>query len=374
MAHTAGTPSSLLSLDDADPAGDLLLVLETAEDGRPTQSSIRVSSKVLSLASPVFAAMLSPRFAEGQALLTSTSPEISSISFPDDNSEAMIWLCKALHFRKDLTVDIEFSLLRELAILCDKYDLVGALNPWSHSWLRQWPGSSGVDDHAELLWISYALGNEDRFWHTSRNLMKLYTADDLAAFQNERSTAVLPDRLFGKCPILNFALNNIHCSHQLTTRRLDCIKNERETMLIELQKTFEDIMAPLLEHKCAAAKEHDRRGDPRACNHLASIGYHFAQLSKSGLWPITQKLRKTSFTTISDGFSIFEVYEDGISGTCFYSDNCDSPRIEIKQLIKETTETAAEKLKGWCLTCVKSGRYTKESPNCRASICQGCKG
>ena len=188
----------MLSLDDADPAGDFLLVLETDEDGKPTQSSIRVSSKVLSLASPVFAAMLSPRFAEGQALLTSTSPDTPSTSLPDDNSEAMIWLCKALHFRKDLTVDIEFSPLRELAILCDKYDLVGALNPWSHAWFRQWSDTRRVNNHAEMLWISYALGKEDHFWHTSRSLMKLYTADDLAAPQNERWTAVLPDRLFGR--------------------------------------------------------------------------------------------------------------------------------------------------------------------------------
>ena len=203
MAHT------VLSLDDADPAGDLLLVLETDKDGKPTQSSIRVSSKVLSLASPVFAAMLSPRFAEGQALLTSTSTDTPSISLPDDNSEAMIWLCKALHFTKDLTVDIDFSLLRELAILCDKYELVGALKPWSHAWFRQWSGTPrGVDNHAEMLWISYALGNEDTFWHTSRSLMKLYTADDLAALQNERSTAVLPDRLFGWCPVPSFAFSH----------------------------------------------------------------------------------------------------------------------------------------------------------------------
>lgn len=187
----------MLSLDDADPAGDLLLVLETAEDGKPSQSSIRVSSKVLSLASPVFAAMLSPRFAEGQALLTSTSTDTPSISLPDDNSEAMIWLCKALHFKKDLPVDIDFSLLRELAILCDKYDLVGALNPWSHAWFSQYSGTSrGINDHAEMLRFSYALGKDDHFWHTSRSLINVCTADGLAALQNGRLTAVLPDRFF----------------------------------------------------------------------------------------------------------------------------------------------------------------------------------
>lgn len=133
MAHTAGALLDSLPPDDTDPAGDLLLVLKTNEDGKPTQSSIRVSSKVLSLASPIFAAMLSPKFAEGQALLNATSPNTPSISFPDDDSEAMIWRCKALHFKQNLIVGIGFSLLRKLAFPCDKYDLVRALNQWSHT-------------------------------------------------------------------------------------------------------------------------------------------------------------------------------------------------------------------------------------------------
>lgn len=86
----------MVPLEDADQAGDLLLELETDTDGRLTQSSVRVSSKVLSLASPVFAAMLNPKFAEGQALLNATSPDTPSISLPDDDSEAVVWLCKAL--------------------------------------------------------------------------------------------------------------------------------------------------------------------------------------------------------------------------------------------------------------------------------------
>lgn len=67
MDHSAGTPSDLFPPDDADLAGDLLLILETDEDGRPTQSSIRVSSKVLSPASPMFAGMLSAKFGRGSS-------------------------------------------------------------------------------------------------------------------------------------------------------------------------------------------------------------------------------------------------------------------------------------------------------------------
>ena len=37
MTHIAGRPSDLLVLDDADPTGDLVLVLHTNEAGRLTR-------------------------------------------------------------------------------------------------------------------------------------------------------------------------------------------------------------------------------------------------------------------------------------------------------------------------------------------------
>ena len=362
------------SLDDADPAGDVLLVLETDEDGILTQSPIRVSSKVLSLASPVFAKMLSPKFAEGQALRNATSLETPPISLPDDDPEAMIWLCKALHFTKDLTADISLSLLKNLATVCDKYDLVGTLYPWSHVWLQKWFGSAdSVDDHLDTLWISYALGNEEYFWRSSRSLMYLCTTEDLAAFRNDSNTALLPervDRILGRCSVPSFVFNGIPCRHRLTTWRLDCINDYREAALIELHKTFQDIMAPLLEHECKGADYHNR-DIKYACDHLTKIGYYFAQLSKSGLWPITQKLRTTSFITTSAALSKFKGdWDENVK----FNPCCSSPKIVTSRLYKEATKAATEKLKGLCLSCVEHGRFTKENPNCRNSRRQACEG
>lgn len=375
MTQTAGRPSVLVPPDDVDPAGDLLLLLETGQDGRPTQSLVRVSSKVLSLASTVFAAMMSPKFAEGQALLKAISPETPSISLPDDDSEAVIWVCKALQFEQDLTVDIKFSLLRKLAILSDKYDLVGALNPWSHAWLQRWPGSShGIDSHAEILWISYALGNEAYFWRNSRSPMHLYTMEDLAAFQNESLIAMLPDRLLVGCPTLSFAFNDFSCSCRLTTRHLDCITMSRGAALLELQKTFQVIMAALLEHECKAARDHNRDRNYRACDHLTKIGYYFAQLSKSELGAIDQKLQKTSFATVVAKLSIFKEYWDGNVTRGSYSEHCSSPSIDIKQLTERAAKLANGELRGLCLNCVKHGRYTKENPDCRNSRRRTCEG
>lgn len=199
-------------LDDADPAGDLVLELSTNKTGKTFRSSIRVSSKVLSLSSPVFAAMLRPNFAEGLALQKASPQSIPLLSLPDDNPEAITWLCKAIHFKQDLGVDIEFSLLKELAVLCDKYDLGGARNPWTHGWLQKWPGSSqGVDNHAEILWISYALGSDKHFWRNSRSLIQCYTSNNLAAFEG-KPWPVLPEGVFGKDPVPTFGINDIPCN------------------------------------------------------------------------------------------------------------------------------------------------------------------
>lgn len=69
-----------------DPEGDVLFVLGDFE--------FRVSSKALSLASPVFKAMFGPNFAEGQGLALGKG--IRRIEMHDDDPEAMNILCKCI--------------------------------------------------------------------------------------------------------------------------------------------------------------------------------------------------------------------------------------------------------------------------------------
>ena len=153
--------------------------------------------------------MLRPNFAEGQGLKNATSQEIPAISLHDDNTEAMLQLCIALHFKQDLNVAIDFSLLRELAILCDKYELVSVLYPWSHGWLQHLPGSlHGNDKQGEMLWILYALGNEKCFWRTSRDLMQSSTTEELGALKKNPLSLMFPDGVLGKKLIPRSLLND----------------------------------------------------------------------------------------------------------------------------------------------------------------------
>lgn len=157
---------------DADPAGDLVLVIGSGDN----QKSIRASSKVLSLASPVLAAMFSPhRFLEGTALSTSNPP---SISLPDDEPEAVTMFCHLVHFEgyHGEQPSPSFDQLVNLALFCDKYDAGLALNPWSELW---------------------AFDNHESFWISSRS-MKQYDTAEVRDGTKDELFPLVPHGLYGK--------------------------------------------------------------------------------------------------------------------------------------------------------------------------------
>lgn len=162
------------------------------------QRLIRVSSKVLSLASPVLAATFSPKFAEGCALSDKNPISVPTINFPNDDPEAMIWLCEAFHFKHPETMGLEFPLMKEIAILCDKYDMSKALRSWSELWMKFWTGSTkGPDEPLQMLWISYVFDNNPTFYAVCANMVELYSAEDLARIGDRLKDNILPDRIVG---------------------------------------------------------------------------------------------------------------------------------------------------------------------------------
>ncbi|MCJ1453530.1 hypothetical protein MMC28_003877 [Mycoblastus sanguinarius] len=227
------------TLNDADPAGDLVLLIGLEDE----QKSVRVSSKVLTLASPVFAAMLSPRFAEGHALSDKNNESVPSISLPDDDPEAVIWLCNALHFRQNADENLFcFPLLEKMAHLCDKYDLSGALSSWSHVWMQKWPGSkNGLDSYPKMLWIAYAFRHDLAFWRITRDLIRYYSLEEVRKtlrIMGEVHNSSLPIRLIGKFHLLS--------RYYFIDLLSDGINSAREDGLIQFQAAIEDIIDPYL--------------------------------------------------------------------------------------------------------------------------------
>ena len=182
--------------NDADPNGDLVLVAGSNEE----QKSIRVCSNILSFASPVFAAMLSPRFSEGQV----SGQKDCSISLPEDDPEAMTVVCRSIHYQEDTPKEVSISLLEKVALVCDKYDVAHALRGWSEAALQSLSISMCHNTHTEilrvrLLYISYVLGSHQTFWEISYSL--LHHCSRVALTQQEdvdKELINVPEDVFGK--------------------------------------------------------------------------------------------------------------------------------------------------------------------------------
>ncbi|MCJ1396910.1 hypothetical protein MMC11_000101 [Xylographa trunciseda] len=119
--EVAKTPNRTQDVD-IDANGDVILHLSS-------ETKLRVSSKVLSLASPVFKAMFRSGFAEGSALIQNGS---CYVHLSDDNPEAVTRLCRVLHHRSRIPkVWVGNKLMEDMAVLSDKYDCVQSMAYWS---------------------------------------------------------------------------------------------------------------------------------------------------------------------------------------------------------------------------------------------------
>ncbi|KAK4898062.1 hypothetical protein LTR27_004448 [Elasticomyces elasticus] len=141
---------------DIAPQGDVLLLCsQTAENMKiigaqasrqhngfyhfPSHSveygkivGLRVSSHIMSYASPVFKAMLEPRFREGLTLAAESTVEIPL----DDNLEDMRMICNIFHMRQDkVPQGLSAGEILRCAELCDKYNCAIAMQPFFRAWI-----------------------------------------------------------------------------------------------------------------------------------------------------------------------------------------------------------------------------------------------
>jgi hypothetical protein len=137
--------------------------------GANTPANLLVSSKVLSLASPVFAALLGPKFLEGNRIRHGVSP---TIELHDDDPTAVALICNILHYRYDsVPTKLEAKQLGQIAILCDKYDCSKSFQLWSEKWLSSSCGAP-FSDLGHLLLAAYKLNDPVHFADFSTQLIK----------------------------------------------------------------------------------------------------------------------------------------------------------------------------------------------------------
>ncbi len=200
------TPESAMPrMIHVDPAGDVILTV--GSEVHRGQARLRVSSKVLSLASPAFAAMFSPKWSDSANKASSSEPQY--ISLPEDNSSSMEWICRILHFCKDISTNKDIPFLVSVAQLCDKYDLESPIRTWAGSCLQSAQINSFTlhaieeDDLMGLMYISLVFRNSEPFWSSSAMLLYAIPMPDLVYDRYELgglAATLFEDDTFGKLP------------------------------------------------------------------------------------------------------------------------------------------------------------------------------
>ncbi len=131
-----------------DPAGDLDLHL-TSHDG-PTV--FQVSSKAMSLASPVWRTMLDPK-----GPFRESKPNNGEVTFEDDDANALMILLLAAHLRfQELPQTLKYPQLLDLCVACDKYDCIELVRPWVPGWessLKSLADKAGYEERLFIAWL-----------------------------------------------------------------------------------------------------------------------------------------------------------------------------------------------------------------------------
>lgn len=150
-----------------DPRGDAFLVT-------PDNFQIRVSTKALGLASPVFSAMFDGRFAEGQNLSSTAPPKITL----EDDGKPLAMLCTTFHWNEPYIFSPDIEDLFKLASTADKYACHIIIGPAFRvdfmqkledlKYLKQCPDILALH---KFIWSTYVLGLLDLCWEASRILV-----------------------------------------------------------------------------------------------------------------------------------------------------------------------------------------------------------
>ncbi|MCJ1454225.1 hypothetical protein MMC28_004577 [Mycoblastus sanguinarius] len=150
---------------DIDPDGDLYMELKAG--------SLKVSQKVLSISSKVFHAMLGNGSRFKESVEKTLAPDgIQIVAFPDDDFETMVIIARIMHLQSNkVPTEMTFRLLYQVAVLCDKYDLLNCLGPWPKMWATPYLDSYRLKGYEGWLFISIVFKFAGLYKEVTRHLI-----------------------------------------------------------------------------------------------------------------------------------------------------------------------------------------------------------
>ena len=182
-----------------DGVSDMTLS-QGASDPELDDVKIRVSSRHMALASPVFQSRLDKnKFSEGCTLQSEGSVQVS---FPDDDPDAFLVLLNVIHgLTRAVDRHPDLELLTQLAILVDKYQCLQTVEVFAEIWIDNLLDDVGLpeaytDDVIPWLFISWVFESADIFQNMTR-IIQLECDDTLDDDVNEGIP--IPGLVIGEC-------------------------------------------------------------------------------------------------------------------------------------------------------------------------------
>ena len=133
--------------------------------------------------------MLSPHFKEGSTLFAQSKV---SISLPEDDPDAMVILCKALHMRFDMRAEeISAATLLKIGVVADKYDCSLGLGVLPHYWNNQQMPTATDKTRSQLFVASYLLKEPEMFQRLGHDLQMKTSGNVSIMLEEEHHPDVL---------------------------------------------------------------------------------------------------------------------------------------------------------------------------------------
>ncbi|KAK7188367.1 hypothetical protein PSPO01_05558 [Paraphaeosphaeria sporulosa] len=347
-----------LPIDAEDPIaidmdGDVILACQNRDDH--VTRAFRVSSKVLRLASPVFAGMFRPQFEEGNLLLQKECPVVE---LKEDDASIMSVILEILHFRCDIEDDnTDSETLARLAIHCDKYDLSKSLGPWVAFWFGKAKSVvTSTNDLGRQLLAAYTFNVSKEFKAISETALKTVSP----GFEDDWET----QELLASLPV------NIKDAMSLRIKRtLDVLETEVQKVEATLRlslRSYETSQRtctvcgrthPEQAKRCHRCKSSDL--PLNYCGRDTRIAEYFAILRKAELWPTLQPFGNCSISDIM--FRILCAQTD-VNHACSAGQSC--PLFVNLAKLTDKARRVEKKIRGFCLLCIREDYEWDESKRC----------
>ncbi|KAL4963460.1 uncharacterized protein BDV14DRAFT_201874 [Aspergillus stella-maris] len=191
-----------MALEIIDPDGDVLITCA----GTVT---FQVSTKALSLASPVLRGMLKP-ISEGGLLIKSDYIKEASLNLPLDDAAAFRLLCEVAHHTTPSSIAPPSpESLRHVVSITHKYNCVNSMRDRGRIWLSH--KRKGLSNAHLWIWLQFAylLDLDKLFYHTSRDIICGHREDfQHGAYTVDTSEGPLPERIL---ELLEDSQNSVKC-------------------------------------------------------------------------------------------------------------------------------------------------------------------